>query len=232
MEEITSLDNPKIKRYAKLNQRKYREQEMLFIAEGAHIVKEALKHGDVVEVFTISEAYKGTRVSEKVMKKLSQLDTIPPVLAICRIPRYDEEFGERVVALDNVQDPGNVGTIIRSARALGFDAVIVKGNDAYSPKSVRATQGAIFRIPVVQVKHLSEQFGNHEVIGAVVDKEAMIYDEYIPSGPFVLVLGSEGSGITEENKLMLDQKVYIPIDFESINVAAAGAILMNQYRKK
>lgn len=229
-EIISSTANPKIKEYAKLLQKKYRDESGLFIVEGYHLVEEATKAKIVKEVFTSDKKINGTLVSEEVIAKLSSTETPQPVVAICK-KMHRELKGNRVLALDNIQDPGNVGTLIRTARAFNWDSVLVKGVDIYSPKVIRSSQGAFFSMNVLQTQDLTRSFDEYEVVGALLDKEATTYSSYKPAAKIMLILGNEGNGITTEVVKKLDKKVYIPIDFESLNVAQAGAILLNEYKK-
>ena len=227
---ITSINNPKIKQYSKLLNKKYQKELGMFIVEGQHMVSEAKEANLIIEVLTSNKKYEGTLVAPFIIKKLTDTINPQPILAICKKPKI-KNIGNRVLALDNVQDPGNVGTLIRTASAFGFSDVIIKGADAYSPKTLRSTQGAIFNINVIQTQDLISYFKNKQIIGAVLDKQAIKYSELKLKDEFILVLGNEGSGISNEVIAKLTDKVYIPINFESLNVASAGAILINEYKK-
>lgn len=229
---ITSLTNEKIKETAKLLEKKYRDKTSTFLVEGFHLVEEAKSAGLLIEVFTSDEKVEGTLVSKDIIKKLSSTETPQPIIGVVKKPS-PKTLGDRVLVLDNVQDPGNVGTLIRTAIAFGFDSIIVKGVDVFSPKVIRASQGGIFKLNVVQVNDIKEiiQTDSYEIFGAVLDKEAKLYNEVTLPKKLMLVLGNEGQGISQEVINILDQKIYIPISFESLNVAIAGGILMNEYKK-
>lgn len=227
---ITSLSNEKIKEAAKLLEKKYRDQSSLFLVEGFHLVEEAGVSGLLVETFTSDENIHGTLVSNDVIKKLSSTDSPQPIVGVVKKPSV-KPLGNKVLVLDNVQDPGNVGTLLRTAIAFGFDSVIVKGADVYSPKVIRASQGAIFKINVIQTQEVIDYFEGYSVVGALLDKQAVTYSELKVPSKLMLVLGNEGQGISEKVISKLDSKVYIPIEFESLNVAVAGGILMNEYKK-
>lgn len=226
---ITSTENKHIKETAKLLKRKYRNKEGKFLVEGFHLVEEAKKNGEVIEIFTTDENIEGTFILPEVMNKLISTQTPQPIVAIVKKPDFDD-LGSKVLVLNNIQDPGNVGTLIRSAAAFGFSGVLIQGVDVYNPKAVRSSQGAIFQIPVVQTQDVKFHFEGYELIGAILDKKAIKYDDYKPSNKFMLILGNEGKGIENDVVELLDKKVYIPIEFESLNVASAGAILLNQYK--
>ena len=230
-EMITSTVNKKIKDAYRLLKKKHRKDMGLFIIEGDHLVEEATKAGIVQEVFTSNENKNGTLVAPHIIKKLTDSVSPQDIVAVCRIMEV-KPLGKKVIALDVVQDPGNVGTIIRTARAFGFTDVIVHGSDIYSPKSLRSSQGSLFGINVIQTKDISEYFNGYQVIGALLDHNAKHYEKIELKEKFILVLGNEGKGISSGIISKLNEKVYIPINFESLNVASAGAILMNEYGKK
>ena len=228
---ITSLTNEKIKNVAKLHKKKFRDKENKFIVEGFHLVEEAKKLGLVLEIYTsLNDNLESTYVSQGVINKLSSTVTPQPILAVCRKP-FNNVIGKRILALDNIQDPGNVGTLIRSAKAFGFDTVVINGVDVFNQKVIRSSQGAIFGINLIQSNDIIKDLKEVRKIGAILDKDAESYDAIDIKEPFALILGNEGNGISEEVVSRLDDKIYIPIEFESLNVASAGAILMNQYKK-
>jgi len=230
MEIISSMANKKIKDYKKLLQKKYRREFKLFLVEGDHLISEAKANGEVVDMMTMNPEKEGLILAPFIYKRLSETESPQDSIAVVKIPA-PKEIGKRVLALDGVQDPGNVGTLIRTAVAFGFTDVIVKGADVYSAKAIRSSQGAIFKINVTQTKDISNFFEDKQVLGALLDKEASVYSDVKLKEEFILVLGNEGQGISEEVQEKLTDKVYIPIKFESLNVASAGAILLNEYKK-
>ena len=224
------MANKKIKDYKKLLQKKYRREFKLFLVEGDHLISEAKANGEVVDMMTMNPEKEGLILAPFIYKRLSETESPQDSIAVVKIPA-PKEIGKRVLALDGVQDPGNVGTLIRTAVAFGFTDVIVKGADVYSAKAIRSSQGAIFKINVTQTKDISNFFEDKQVLGALLDKEASVYSDVKLKEEFILVLGNEGQGISEEVQEKLTDKVYIPIKFESLNVASAGAILLNEYKK-
>lgn len=224
---ITSTQNSKIKDYAKLQVKKYRKILGQFIVEGFHLVEEAKKAGIVIETFATDEK-NGTLVSPEVIGKLSSTETPQPIVAVCK-KLEEKSLGNKVLVLNDIQDPGNVGTLIRTAAAFGWTDVVVQGVDIYSPKVIRSSQGAFFKINVVQTPNL-DLIKDYPKVGALLDKDATTYTEYKPDSKIALILGNEGNGIQKEVIDTLDHKVYIPIEFESLNVAQAGAILLNEYK--
>ena len=231
MELITSMANQKIREYKKLLKKKNRREAGLFIVEGYNMVNEAKERGNVVEILTTNPEIEGaTLVAPFVFKRLTETESPQDIIAVVKMPQI-KAVGDKILALNNVQDPGNVGTLIRTAAAFGFTDVIIQGADIYSAKAIRSSQGAVFGINVIQTKDIRQFFDGRQVIGAMLDKTAKSYDEFEPAKEFILVLGNEGKGISEEVQKELTEKVYIPIHFESLNVASAGAILMSKYKK-
>ena len=229
---IKSMSNPKIKEYSKLLKNKYIKKHKLFIVEGYHLVEEAKKAGIVEEIITTNQHVGGTMVESYIIKKLTSTKTPQEIVAICKCPE-PKEISKKVLALDNIQDPGNLGTLIRTALAFGFTDVIVKGANVYSQKVLRSSQGAFFNINIIQTDDILNYFDNSKTkIGALLDKTAINYKDIEKEKleEFILVLGNEGNGISEEVQKKLDVRVYIPIKFESLNVAQAGAILINEYQ--
>ena len=147
---ISSVQNERIKNYAKLNEKKYRDESNLFIIEGLHLVEEAKKYNIIKEVITTNPNIDGTLVSEDVMKKITNQKSVVEVCAICK-RLENKNITDKILILDNIQDPGNMGTILRTLDSAGLNQIIVTKEtaDAYNPKVVRSTMGAIFRVNVI-----------------------------------------------------------------------------------
>ena len=150
----SSIDNKRIKDIKKLHQKKYRDEMNMFLVEGEHLVKEAYISGYLdsiilLEGTTFSLSKNDIYVTDKVMRYLSALDNYQPVMGICH-KKEKKDLQNRLLLLDDIQDPGNLGTIIRSAVAFGFDSIILglKTTDLYSSKVIRATQGLLFHINI------------------------------------------------------------------------------------
>ena len=237
---ITSVTNKKIVEYEKLKNTKYRKIEKLFIVEGEHLVEEAYKNNRIKEVF-ILEGYDlkldvpYTIVSSNVMKKLSSLDTISNVLAICTYSDNQTIKGNHILMLDHIQDPGNLGTIIRSSLAFNIDTIILSNDsvDLYNSKVIRSTQGMIFGTNIV--------YGNLiDIITNLKKENYKIYGTDVNSGinvknidkkeldKYVLVMGSEGQGLSSSVKELCDKFIYINMNkkVESLNVGVATSILI------
>ena len=235
---ISSIDNDKIKKYSKLSKKKYRDSLGLYLVEGEHLVQEALKVGNVEEVFILEGSkldYDGTYVTLDVMKKLSSMDTPSNIVCVCRKNNNCDILGKRLLLLDEVQDPGNLGTIIRSSVAFNIDTIILSDKcvDLYNPKVLRATQGMNNHINVInmdsitcinKVKELGICVYGTDVNNGI-DVRALSSDE---KSSFLLVLGNEGNGISNEVKKLIDKNLYINMNnkVESLNVGVAGSILL------
>lgn len=238
---IESVNNASIRKYSKLLQKKYRDIEGLYIVSTDHLVKEALKKDLVVEIFLLKgkeNTYgKVTYVNESVMRKLSSLKTLPNVVAIVKKEK-ERTIKGNVIMLDGLQDPGNVGTIIRSAVAFNIDTIIVGNNtvDIYNEKVLRATEGMLYNINIIK-KNLSDaiielKLQGYTIIGTKVDDGKNI--ENLSFKKCAFIVGNEGNGINDEILDMCDEYVYIPMNemCESLNVSIASSIIMYELNKK
>ena len=241
---ISSKDNKKIKDYRKLNTTKGRKKSGLFLIEGEHLVEEAIKHGVNFEEIIISEGFDHDLelsnkalmyVTEEVMKSLSSLETPPGIIAIVKNVKERKLSYNRVLLLENIQDPGNLGTLIRTADAFGFKTIIVSPDtvDPYNPKVLRAAQGSHFHLNILtrQVSEAVMSFKGLK-IGTSLDDAVYIESFNKPDDDIMLVLGNEGSGLREDTLNMMDINAKIDMvgDSESLNVAIAGAILMHHFK--
>ncbi len=233
---IESVNNPKIKEYSKLQSKKYRDESGLFIVEGDHLVEEALKKTQAVEIYSLDDSY--TQVSESVMRKLSSLSTPPNVLAVCKKLEEGEIKGN-VLILENLQDPGNLGTIIRSSVAFNIDTIILSKDcvDFYNVKVLRASEGMVFNINIV-IRDLNE------TIPELKDKGYTVYTTNVVNGTnlsevivpekYAIVMGNEGNGVTKEIASLCDEAIYIPMNkaCESLNVGIATSIILYEFSQK
>ena len=237
------LSKNQILHIKKLMQKKYRYQYQEFIIEGLHLIEEALKHPKIIKYIVTSDVnfqHKSVPVlitSYENICKLSTTKSPQPYIGICNFIQnnhlYEKDF---ILLLDNINDPGNLGTIIRTAHAFGVKDIILKGVDIYNPKIVRSTQGAIFNINIVNNVNLMETVtklknDGFKIIGSLL-KDSIDYNKVeIKDKKLVLILGNESHGINQDLINLLDYKVYIPIKFESLNVAIACGILLSKYLK-
>ncbi len=232
---IESVNNVNIKEYAKLNDKKYRDKTGLFIIEGEHLVREAELAGVLVDAYSLDGSI-GIQVSIPVMKKLSNLTNVPNVIGIAKKEETKEVKGN-ILMLDTIQDPGNLGTIIRSAVAFGIDTIVASSEtvDLYNTKVIRGTEGLIFKINYI-VTDLKEFLRNNK------DKYT-IYTTNVRNGEdvskieinnqFILIMGNEGRGVSDDLADFADSTIYIPIqNCESLNVAIATSIILYEFNKK
>lgn len=243
MERITSRKNPKIQHLKKLGSSKsYRSECGEFLCDGRKLLEEAVSNG--AEVITV--AYCGEKpecvpaeaavieVTRDIIEYISVMKTPQDVVFTCRIPKREEthQNGGKYIVIEEVQDPGNVGTIMRTARAMGYDSVILLPGcaDLYSSKTVRSTMGAIFRQHAFEadleyIKKLKAD--GVSVMGAAladdsVDIRSVKFDN------FAICIGSEGRGLSKELLELCDTKIIIPMmqECESLNAAMAAGIIM------
>ena len=240
---ITSIDNKIIKEFKKLEQKKYRDLNNLFLIEGKHLIEEAYKTGYLQEIIVSEyEQYdldiKTTIVSPKVINYLSSLENNDGIIGICRKLK-NIEIGNNILLLDNIQDPGNLGTIIRSAVAFNINTIILgKGTvDLYNPKVLRSTQGLIFKINIIETDLLEIilklKKDNYKIIGTDVNNGSDL-KEYSSIGKYALIMGNEGHGLSNEIKSLCDDYIYIKLnkECESLNVGIACSIILYQLNKE
>lgn len=240
IKEITSKTNAKIKFVTSLHNSKYRKEYNQFLAEGKKSLDMALEKGLVKDIFTLkpipgvpNEIYQYI-VSEEIMEKISSSKSPEGIVFLCDMPKNQIKNASKLVYLDHVSDPGNVGTIIRTALAFGYDAVVVSEDscDIYNEKVVSATKGAIFAIPVIK-QNINEIKEGYKIISSTLSSKSISLPDAKVDGPFILVLGNESHGVSNEVLEMSQMYVKIPIEtMESLNVSIAAGILMYHFRKK
>lgn len=239
---ITSVQNQQVKKWRKLHNRKDRNKFGLFFVEGDHLVEEAIKSGwDVKEIIIndkkrvpdLARDISITVVSEEVFQHLSQTKAPQGIAAIIAKRNIPLQLDSHILLVDAIQDPGNLGTIIRTADAAGFSGVVLgEGTvDVYNDKTIRATQGSIFHISIVEAplpKEIHNLKYNGYTIWASALKNAVPYQEVEKRRKLALIVGNEGSGIHEHTLSLADSIVKIPIygKAESLNVSVAAGILM------
>lgn len=245
MQRIDSLQNNRVKTWKKLKTKKGRDKEQAFLIEGEHLIEEALKSNAEVSTIIVNETRNSLpfaagdipiiQVSKQVFREISDTDTPQGIIAVCQKPKETTlSYSEgKFLLLDEVQDPGNVGTMIRTADCAGFDAVIL-GNgcaDLYNPKTIRATQGSLFHLPIFQqdLQDAIQRFREKQIyVYGTALKQATDYREIKKQSSFALLVGNEGAGVKKQYLELCDEKLYIPIygKAESLNVAIAAGILM------
>lgn len=248
---ITSKDNEIVKEIKKLKDKKYRKEK--FIVEGLKMIVEAIEYNAKIELIAYREGFgissikseinarniKIIEISENVFNTLTEVVSSQGILAIIKKEEKSKEIDysqDFIIALDGIQDPGNLGTIIRTADAIDLKQIIVSKDtvDTYSPKVIRSTMGAIFRINVLEVENLAKELEKakdkgFKVITTSLQTNKSIYDiDYKKS---IVVIGNEANGVSQEVREISDEMVKIPMHgkAESLNASVSAAIMMYEY---
>ncbi|MEF9934182.1 TrmH family RNA methyltransferase [Clostridium sp.] len=253
---MISKDNKLVKKALKLKQKKYRESENLFIAEGIRFVECAIENNSLEYILYSSKLYSTSgyervldsgvdtyEIEESVLESIC--DTVNPqgVIGVCRKSLYEVEdaLGNLVAIIDGVQDPGNMGTIIRTCDAAGVSGIVIlKGTvDIYNPKVLRSTMGSIFHMPIVHIdsllsikSRLDEK--NYNILATSLEAKSSLYD-YDFSNNTAFILGNEANGVSSESFSLATDLIIIPMEgsAESLNVGVAnGVIVYEALRQK
>ena len=255
MELIKSSSNQYIKEVKKLNKKKDRTKKGLYFIEGVRIVEDAIKSKASVEYILysdrlfqteegkrlfniISEKFRCYEIEHNLFKEVSDTENSQGVLAVVRMKEHTLDDIRKnksfIIFLDKLQDPGNMGTIIRSADALGVSGIIVsKGSvDIYNPKVVRSTMGSIFHIPIVQIEDSIDTINKLKkdgvkILATTLDEANYCYNVDLKED-ILIIIGNEGRGISEDLINISNENVIIPMigKSESLNVAMASSIIM------
>jgi TrmH family RNA methyltransferase len=238
----TSTENKKIKEIKKLNQKKYRDISHKFLVEGEHLVKEAYETGLLDELYITDDVsvdfdIPTFTVSDTVLKYISDLDTPQKMIGVCSFKMIGK-IGNHVLVLDGIQDPGNLGTIIRSSVAFGVDTIIMGNNcvDLYNSKVIRATQGMLFHIDIVCCDLIpvltSLKSDGYFIVGTDVNDGNEI-KTIEKKSRFAIIMGNEGNGISKSVKNLCDSFIYIKMNqaCESLNVGVAASIILYELYK-
>ena len=235
---ITSKTNSKIKYITSLHNPKYRKEHKQFLAEGFNALTMALAADRVKDIYALHDILDLDPkiniylVTEEIMDKISTSKSPEGIVFLCDIQEKLPKKMDKVVYLDHVSDPGNAGTIIRTALAFGYDTVVFSNDsvDIYNEKVIAATKGAIFQIPVVK-KDISEIKKGHQIISSTLSDKSVSLEDAKAQKPFILVLGNESHGVSDEIIDNSDLLVKIPIEtMESLNVSIAAGILMYHFK--
>ena len=259
MQIITSKDNELIKKIKKLKEKKFRDEENVYLVEGTKMLKEAIDEKANIHTIVVCEEcikdntiekellyeiakYECIYVTEKVFKSITDVTNPQGVLAVIEKKNnsnninFDEDI---IIILDGIQDPGNLGTILRTVDSIGVKQIIVSKDtvDSYNPKVVRSTMGASFRINVIETENLIDtikeiQKNGYEVIATSLETNNSIYD--IDFMKKAIIIGNEANGISKEVQDVSDIKVKIPMlgKTESLNAGVAAGIMMYEYVRK
>ena len=256
MQVITSKDNDVVKSIKKLKEKKFRDEKNQYVVEGIKLVAEAIEEDTDIDSVVVCEdcvndgtidkkllyeiaKYKCIYVTEKIFDTLSDVSNPQGIMAVVNRNADNKEIDysqDFIVALDGIQDPGNLGTILRTVDSAGLNQIILSKEtaDSFNPKVVRSTMGGIFRVNAVKSENLAEtlkDLQNHgfEIVVTSLDTDNSIYD--IEYNKKVIVIGNEANGVSNEIQDMADRKVKIPMlgKTESLNASVAAGIMIYEY---
>ena len=248
MQGITSKENEFIKHVKKLKDKKYRDISNEYVIEGIKLVAEAIQEkSPIKQIILCDDCEKNAAIPKELMYEIakyeciyvSEVQTPQGILAIIEKNVKNNEIDytqDVIVALDDVQDPGNLGTILRTVDSIGLTQILVsKGTaDAYNPKVVRSTMGAIFRVKIIECEDLKQtlkEIKKHKfkVVVSSLQTENTIYD--INYNKKVIIIGNEANGVEKEIQDFADEKVKIPMSgkTESLNASVATGIILYEY---
>ena len=234
---MQTLSNNRFKELMKLHQKKYRDLTNTFLVETPHLVEEAIQNNSVIEIFENDINTKYTYISDEQIKKLSQTDSKISIMALCnKKSNINNIYKGNIVILDDIQDPGNLGTILRTCKASNIDNVIISKNtcDPYNSKVIRSSQGAIFKTNIIEddlIKVINDLKANHKefkVYGTSLrNAESLSNYNFTTDNKYAIIFGNEGNGVKEEILNLTDKNIFIEINnMESLNVAISCGIIL------
>ncbi len=256
MQRISSKDNEFVKHIKKLKDKKYRDQSNEYVIEGIKLVEEAInENAKIKQIVICEECTKTQEISKKLMYEIASFDCIyvtenvfnsitevknpQGILVVIERKNSENEINyneDIIVALDGIQDPGNLGTILRTVDSIGLKQILVSKEtaDVYNPKVVRSTMGAIFRVKVIECDNLEKTLKEikkykYEIVVTSLQTNESIYD--IKYNKKIIVIGNEANGVSKEIQEMADKKVKIPMlgKTESLNASVATGIVLYEY---
>lgn len=259
MQIITSKDNEIIKNIRKLKEKKYRDLSNSYIIEGIKLIKEAITENKQIKQIVVCEEninnggidqkllyeiakYECIYVTKKIFSLISDVQNPQGIMAVIEKQNSEDNIDYKedvIVVLDGIQDPGNLGTILRTIDSVGLKQVIVSKEtaDAYNPKVVRSTMGAIFRVNIIESDNLIETLKNlrkhkYKVMATSLETNNNIYD--VDYNKKVIVIGNEANGVSQEILDFADEKIKIPMlgRTESLNASVATSIILYEYVRR
>ena len=259
MQVISSKDNEIVKSIRKLKEKKYRDIENCYVIEGIKLIKEAINENAKLKEIVVCEEcinsgeidkdtlyeiakYNVIYVTEKVFNAITDVKTPQGILAVIEKKALNKQIDysqDIIIALDGVQDPGNMGTILRTVDSANLNQIIVSKDsaDCYNPKVVRSTMGAIFRVNIIEVDNLKETLeavkkNKFKVMVTALDTNESIYS--VNYNNKVIVIGNEANGVSKEVQAIADEKVKIPMlgKTESLNASVATGIMIYEYVRR
>lgn len=259
MQKITSKENEFIKHVKKLKDKKYRDKSNEYVIEGIKLIKEAVEEKAKIKLIVVCEEsiedgdidqkllyeiakYDCIYVNKKVFSILTDVQNPQGILAVIEKKNNEENINYKediIVVLDGIQDPGNLGTILRTIDSVGLSQVIVSKEtaDSYNPKVVRSTMGAIFRVNVIESEDLLQTLKNlkkhkYKIMATSLETNNSIYD--VEYNKKVIVIGNEANGVSKNVLEYADEKIKIPMlgKTESLNASVATSIILYEYVRR
>lgn len=243
LHSLNTISNNKIKEIVKLHQKKYRDEQRLFIAEGEKALQEAIDSNiEITEIYAL-KTFNTSNIKkevciipENIMKKISTTDSVCEVIFVAKKIDVDEKSFtnlNKIALIDSISDPGNLGTIIRSASAFGIEGIILFGNcvDLYSTKVIRSCTGNFLKTPILQMKNIEDlksKFPNHKLIATALSKENNIsLKECAKIDKYIIMLGSEAKGLCIDLIKLADKNLRIEMknNVESLNLSVCASII-------
>ena len=233
--KITSVNNDLIKETAKLLKSKYREETGLFLVEGTKGIQEAIDAGLEISHIFSTDGFEANEnrieVTEPIMAKITEAKTPPKAVAVVKQPKYEwSDKYKKVILLEGIKDPGNLGTILRTAAAFSADAIVLYGDtvDIYNPKCVRSAVGNLWKLPVLKMQSL-EQFSEYERVATLPKgKDVIDLKAYRPKDKTLIMFGSEADGLSDELKKFATKNITIGMkgNVESLNLSVSAGIVL------
>ena len=257
MQRISSKDNSTIKHIKKLKEKKYRDEYNEFVIEGIKLIQEAIQEHANIKYIVLCDGcnselieshlkyemakYEVFYVNENIFKALSDVENPQGIIAVVEKNKKQEIDLKQdiIVALDDIQDPGNLGTILRTVDSVGLKQILISKRtaDAYNPKVIRSTMGAIFRVNIIECENLKEKLEElkkekYKVMCTSLNTKNSVFDaDYNKK---IIVIGNEANGVSKEILFIADEKVIIPMlgKTESLNAAVATGVILYEYVRK
>ncbi len=242
MSSINTISNNRIKEIVKLHQKKYRDELGLFIVEGFKAVTELINNNiDIKEIYALkafeTEKYTVKIIDETIMKKISTTSSTCEILAVAKKKEYNINSlknKKKLILLDSISDPGNLGTIIRSASAFDVDGILLYKDcvDMYSSKVIRSAAGNFFRIPIITIKDAEELTSNFKdfkkIATALYETNTISIEECKNLKKYIIMFGSEANGLSNELIKIADKNIILKMNnnVESLNLSVSASIIM------
>lgn len=259
MQIITSKDNEIIKNIRKLKEKKYRDTNNEYIVEGLKLIEEAIEENvNIKKIVVCEECLKDSEIEQKFLYKIAKYDCVyvsdkvfslltdvvnpQGMLAVIEKEGTEDKINyseDVIVVLDGIQDPGNLGTILRTVDSVGLSQIILSKTsvDAYNPKVVRSTMGAIFRVKIIESENLVETLKNmkkhkYKVVATSLEGSESIYN--MDYNKKVIVIGNESKGVSKEILDIADSRIKIPMlgKTESLNASIATGVILYEYVRR